>query len=250
MNSFIGWVGGKRALREVIVEKFPKERTRYIEVFGGAGWVYFHKEEKSGEVEVFNDYDKELINLYRCIKYHKDELSRELLLLPSAREIFMDFKNQIKCSGFTDIQRAARYFYLIKISFGNTKKSFATKNKSVINTLERFDLIQSRLKNTVIENKDFEKLIRTYDRAGALFYCDPPYYKTEHYYNDKFAEADHERLRDVLKPIKGKFILSYNDDQKIRDLYQEFKIEEVIRKNQLSAGSNSKDYKELIITNY
>ena len=70
MNSFIAWIGGKRLLRKAIIERFPEEGfDRYIEVFGGAGWVLFGKE-VGKELEVFNDADSNLINLYRCIKYN------------------------------------------------------------------------------------------------------------------------------------------------------------------------------------
>ena len=67
MNSFICWVGGKKLLRKSIIDNFPEGTDRYIEVFGGAGWVLFGKEPH--KLEVFNDIDGELINLYRCVKY-------------------------------------------------------------------------------------------------------------------------------------------------------------------------------------
>lgn len=69
MNSFISWIGGKKLLRNKIIEYFPKEFDRYIEVFGGAGWLMFYKDKHAG-LEIFNDYNNELINLYRCVKYH------------------------------------------------------------------------------------------------------------------------------------------------------------------------------------
>ena len=55
MNAFMPWVGGKRALREQIVSMFPVFYERYIEVFGGAGWVLFHKN-PGNDFEVYNDY--------------------------------------------------------------------------------------------------------------------------------------------------------------------------------------------------
>ena len=65
MNSFIAWIGGKKLLRKEIVKRFPEEGfTRYVEVFGGAGWVLFEKEQGK-ELEVFNDRDSNLINSLR-----------------------------------------------------------------------------------------------------------------------------------------------------------------------------------------
>ena len=86
MNSFIAWIGGKKLLRKAIMERFPEDGyTRYIEVFGGAGWVLFGKE-PGKKLEVFNDVNSDLINLYRCIKYHREALQKELEWLGISRE--------------------------------------------------------------------------------------------------------------------------------------------------------------------
>lgn len=248
MNSFITWIGGKKLLRNKIVEMFPKDDIeRYVEVFGGAGWVLFHKDQHA-KLEIFNDVNSNLINLYRCIKYHPQELQRELSCLLVSREIFLDFHNQVDCRGFTDIQRAARYFYLIKVSFGGKITSFGVNKKNLNGSIEYLSEINKRLKSVVVENKDFENLIDVYDREKALFFLDPPYYKTEKYYANSFSENDHMRLCSTLKNIKGKFLLTYNDCDFIRNLYKDFNVNEVSRNNSLS--NKKSEYKELIITNY
>ena len=202
MNSFIAWIGGKRLLRKAIIERFPEEGfDRYIEVFGGAGWVLFGKE-VGKELEVFNDADSNLINLYRCIKYHCEELQKELNWLAISREQFFDNKSQLNARGLTDIQRAARYFHIIKVSFGADRKTFGTNKKNLTNSIEYLAEVQGRLKNVVIENRDFESLIRVYDRPGALFYLDPPYHGTEKYYEGGFSHDDHIRLKTVLDVLQ------------------------------------------------
>ncbi len=255
MDSFIGWIGGKKALRKEIVSRFPDRLpSTYVEVCGGAGWVFFEKEYSKKQLEVFNDIDSNLINLYRCIQHHPEALVKELEYILSSHELFYDFKDQINMRGLTDIQRAARYFYLIKISFGCDKRSFATRKKRLDKALERFEDIQARLTGVVIENRDFEDLINLYDNEDALFYIDPPYHGTERHYNKNgkpFIEEDHYRLRDCLAKIKGKFILSYNDDNFIRCLYEGYHIEGLKRNNTLSAHSDNKEkFSELIIRNY
>lgn len=94
------------------------------------------------------------------------------------------------------------------MSFGADRKTFGTNKKNLANSIEYLAEVQERLKNVVIENKDFESLIRVYDRPGALFYLDPPYHGTEKYYDAGFSHDDHIRLKTVLDGIKGKFILS------------------------------------------
>lgn len=250
MNSFIPWIGGKKLLRKEIINRFPETApTRYIEVFGGAGWVLFAKETNSKQLEVYNDLNGNLVNLYRCIKYHASEVQKECEYLLNSREIFFDFKSQLNERGLTDIQRAARFLYVIKISFGADGGTFCTSSKNLYYSVNMLQDVSKRLQRVVIENKSYDNLIKVYDRDGALFYLDPPYYKTEKYYGDLFNEDDHIKLRDILLNIKGKFILSYNDCEFIRNLYSDFYIEEVERNNNLVKDGSSR-YKELIIRNY
>lgn len=247
MNSPITRIGGKKLLRKTICEHFPENFDRYIEVFGGAGWVLFYKD-KHANLEVYNDADGELINLMRCIKFHAGELQRELDGYCNAREFFEDIRAQTDVRGFTDIQRAARYFLRMKLSFGANMRSFGSSTRNLSNAVDYLTDVQQRLlsPSVVIEHKDFENLIKVYDRPTAFFYCDPPYHTTEKYYDVRFAETDHLRLRDTLTVIKGKFLLSYNDDDFVRELYEDYKIIPVERNLNISGGK----YKEIIITNY
>ena len=243
MKSFIPWVGGKSLLAKKIVEQFPDDIDRYIEVFGGGGSVLFYKENHA-KFEVYNDFNSNLVNLFRCVKYHRTELQREISGYFNSREILEEIKEKMKISGFTDIQRAAMFYIQIKISYGSDTRTFGCKGHNL--SSDYLEQIEKRLKRVVIENKDFENLIKVYDRPKALFYCDPPYHKTENHYDVIFEEADHERLKDILSGIKGRFILSYNDDEYIRQLYKDFEIISVERQNNLSRGM----YKELIIKNF
>ncbi len=251
MNSFIGWIGGKKLLRNEITKRFPEGIERYIEVFGGAGWVLFSKE-RHAELEVYNDANCELVNLFKCIKYHCSELQRELSFMLNSRELFDDFKKQYDVRGMTDIQKAARFFMIIKTSYGSDTRTYGCIKKNVSVMVKYLEDIQKRLNNVVIENKDFENLIKVYDRPKALLFFDPPYYGTERYYQVDFPVSDHERLCDSLKNIKGKFILTYNNCEEIKELYKGFVIEEVSRNNNLAGRYSEKNhsYSELIIRNY
>ena len=150
----------------------------------------------------------------------------------------------------TDIQRAARFYMIIHESFGADCRSFGVKSKDIQKKLSDLQEISARLSKVVIENVDFEHLIKTYDRSQALFYLDPPYYNAEKYYPDRFNPDDHIRLHNALKNIKGKFIVSYNDCQVIRDLYKDYCIMEVDRQHNLTTKSTCQRYCELIIKNF
>lgn len=171
MNSFISWIGGKKLLKRKIIEQFPKNFDRYIEVFGGAGWVLFDKE-KHADMEVYNDMNGELVNLFRCVKYHPDALQKELDWMLISREQFFNCVAQNEIQGMTDIQRAARFYCRIKLSFGADLDSFGVRSRDMQGTIEYLQKASKRLNRVVIENVDFERLIKTYDRESALFYCD------------------------------------------------------------------------------
>ena len=77
MKSFIPWIGGKTLLAKRIVSLFPDNISRYIDVFGGGGSVLFYRD-KNAPLEVYNDLNSNLVNLFRCAKYHRAELQREI----------------------------------------------------------------------------------------------------------------------------------------------------------------------------
>lgn len=251
MKSFISWIGGKNYLKKAISERMPESFNRYVEVFGGAAWVLFN-EERHAEVEVYNDFNSDLVNLFKCVKYHCGELQRELSFFLNSREMFDNFKMQYDVGGMTDIQRAARFFMLLKTSYGSNGRSYGCVKKDVSVMTQYLSQISERLSKVIIENKDFQNLINVYNRSNTLFYCDPPYYGTEKYYDAKFTHDDHVRLFHTLTDIEGKFILPYNDCEFIRELYKGFSIETVERIHNLHSRYNGQEkmYKELIIKNF
>ncbi len=251
MNSFISWVGGKKLLRDKILAEFPEEKSfgRYIEVFGGAGWILFAKD-KHAALEVYNDKNGELSNLFRCVKYHPEALQKELEWTLISREMFENSLNRSD-DGMTDIQRAARYFLIIKESYGSKMGTFIGWPKNIKKAIEYIAEVSERLQRTVIENKGYEYIIKRYDAKDALFYLDPPYYDAESYYGEEFEQDDHKSLAELLHGVKGKFILSYNDNDVIREMYKDFNIIGIDRSNNLAVRyARGSRYKEIIVKNY
>ncbi|WP_419768981.1 DNA adenine methylase [Arcobacter sp.] len=105
------------------------------------------------------------------------------------------------------------------------------------------------------ENMSFLKLIPLYDKEEVLFYLDPPYVSTESYYKNTggFGIKEHKELAALLSQIKGKFLLSYNDCELVRELYKDFKIvsskeiEYTLGKN---ASGKNKSVREVFVMNY
>lgn len=152
--------------------------------------------------------------------------------------------------GLTDIQHAARYFFIIRASFGTDTRTFNTCAKDIYKNISRLSNIQKRLKNVIIRNDNFDKIITSFDSNSTLFYLDPPYFNSEKHYDNIFTENNHKQLFYALKNLKGKFILSYNDNLYIRNMYKDFNIIEISRYSNLTSKNNKAYYKELLITNY
>ena len=157
----------------------------------------------------------------------------------------------------TDVQRAAWFYQIIRYSYASALTSYGSQPHDMRANFPLIEQAHRRLKDVVVENKDFEKLIRQYDRPVSLFYCDPPYHATEGYYQnigeDGFTEKDHIRLRDALLSIEGKFLLSYNDDAFVRELYDApgIQIEAVTRLNNIKQRYDPNcQFAEVFIANY
>ena len=253
----MSWIGGKKSLRELIVSLFPLYYERYIEVFGGAGWILFHKN-PGNDFEVYNDFNSLLANLYRCVREKPNELMDALRYCLNSREDFDYIKNCLACdSPASNVQKAAWFYQLIRYSYASELTSFGSQPHDIWSNYPLIEQAHRRLAKVVIENKDFEKLIRQYDRPVSFFYCDPPYFETEGYYKnvgeDGFTEKDHIRLRDSLMKAQGKFLLSYNDCEFIRELYNApgIQIDAYTRINNIKQRyDGGAQFPEILIANY
>ncbi|QHH99240.1 DNA adenine methylase [Acinetobacter dispersus] len=255
-RSFSGWLGGKSQLARTIIELMPVHKY-YCEVFGGAGWVLFKKTPSYGET--INDINGDLINLYRVFKYHHEALVKEFETQLISRDEFLRARSE-EPKSLTDIQRAARFYYMLRNCYGARihNPSFCSHpirpaNLKLGDDLKEFlQKIHERLQRVTIENMAFDQLILQKDHKDMLFYLDPPYYQCEKYYGkDIFSRDDFFKLRDILKSIKGKFILSLNDVPQVREIFADFNfIEKKIRWSVNAKADNDELGHELIITNF
>jgi len=247
----VSYIGGKRALAKRIIEILPKHAT-YVEPFAGGAQVFFHKE--PAKVEILSDLDGEIVNLYRVCQQHYEELLRYFRFCLVSRRWF-ELLRATDPATLTDIQRAARYLYLLKNSFASlvAKPNY---HWHVVQppgfNLERLpQLIENahkRLERVQLENLPYEAILARYDRAGTVFYCDPPYYGRA-LYRFNFKEADFRKLAEHLQDIKGKFVLSLNDVPQVRAIFQDFHIQGV-ELSYTAQKRSGRRYKEVLITNF
>ncbi|MCF7922612.1 MAG: DNA adenine methylase [Candidatus Marinimicrobia bacterium] len=245
-DSLISWVGGKKQLRKTISQYIPNNIQGYIEPFGGAGWLLFYKS-KWAQLEVYNDINSDLVNVFRIAKYHPEALLKEYEYMMASRELF----GQVRANpGFTEIQREARFMFLLHRSFGAIGEHFGTSKltpvKSQQHLLKKIDLVSKRLDKVMIEHLSFEELVTKYDDPQNFFFCDPPYFHG-HDYDLKF---DHMMLYDVLSEMEGKWLLTYDDCQEARDLFQGYWMKSMVRQKGIERKHGDMEYKEVLIANY
>jgi DNA adenine methylase len=247
----LSYIGGKNRLAKRIIEIFPRHKT-YVEAFAGGAQVLFHKEPSA--VEVLNDLDGELVNFFRVCQSHYEELVRYFRFVLVSRRWFALLKSADTAT-LTDIQRAARYLYLLKSSFASLV-SRPVYHWHVVQppgfNLARLPVLlentHKRLERVQIECLPYEGILKRFDRPATLFYLDPPYWGRSLYrYN--FNSHDFELLEERLRGLRGKFVLSLNDVPEVRKLFHRFLIEDVqlAYTAQRHAG---KRYREVLITNF
>lgn len=278
-------VGNKTSILHILYAVFPLKYGRFVDVFGGSGSVLLGKPEIH-PFEVYNDFDRNLVNLFHCMKDRTMATIRELGFCNlNSREDFIAIRDFFEKEVFDDkylteelrltdimlpppeayelkelrtritedydVRRAAMFLKLLRYSYSSSGKSYASQPFDIRRLFGLIKELESRMANVVVENQDFETLIKHYDRPDTFFYADPPYYSTEDMYAVEFGREDHVRLRDTLKGIKGRFLLSYNDCPEVRELYEGFSVLDFSRTHSMAQRYEAgKEFKELLIGNY
>lgn len=256
MQPIIPWPGGKRRLIKHLYPHFPAHET-YVEAFAGGAAALLMRPVPA-RLEVLNDINNDLVCLYRCIRCHLDEFVRQFRWSLTSRTMF-EWINMQRPETLTDIQRAARFYYLQKLSFGGKVdgRSFGVITSGVprLNLVahrieEELSAVHLRLANVVIEHLPWADCITRYDRPGTLFYLDPPYWQTEGYGVD-FPWAEYERLAATLRGLQGKAVVSINDHPDIRAVFAGFDLIPLQLGYSIGgAAGRDKQFGELIIKSW
>jgi len=247
------YIGGKRALSKRLVEQIAATpHSLYAEPFVGMGGVFLRRTTRPS-CEVINDWSADVTTLFRVLQRHYVAFLDMLRFQLTTREAFERLQ-KVDPSTLTDLERAARFLYLQRLAFGG--KVSGRNFGAIYQGGARFDVtrlqplledIHTRLAGVVIERLPFADFIQRYDRPGTLFFIDPPYWGSEDDYGQgMFSKADFERLRDLLEPLQGRFILTINDVPEVRALFAGFAIEPVTLNYRLSGPPTTA--RELIIT--
>lgn len=247
-NAFIPWIGGKRRLARHLLPLIPTH-TCYCEPFAGAAAIFFAK--PPSQVEVLNDVNGELVNLFRVIQHHLEEFCRQFKHALLSRQIY-EWEQMKRPETLTDVQRAARFYYLQKLAFGGkvTGQSFGTGSTvgiriNLLRIEEELSAAHVRLAGVIVEHLDWQDCLARYDASHTFFYADPPYWETEGYGVD-FGLEQYQALAAAARSIAGKLIISVNDHPKMREVFAGLPMEAVRITYTVSRGGGAAR-EELII---
>ena len=278
----LSYIGGKSKIGKWIVPFYPEDMETYVETFGGMFWCFFNMDlSKYPNLKnvVYNDFNPLNYNLFQCVK-NPTLLLEAINSIPCQqlgeentpsvyKEQFVNFQSELFGSGFTinypDHQVAAKYAYVLTqvfsgskpetSSFIDLKGKYKSKYLTFRDKLSKPEWVEHFLKITDVENMDFADVIQKYDSPTTYIYLDPPYWKTENYYNNHdFDRNDHERLAKVLHGVKGKFSLSYYDFDLLHEWFPEetyrWEKKEFAKAAAAKKGTKQNMGEELLILNY
>lgn len=232
IRPILRYHGGKWLLAKWIIENLPAHRT-YVEPFGGAASVLLRK--PRSYAEVYNDLDGEVVNLFRVVREHGDDLRQALELTPFARDEFV-----LSYQPSSDpLEQARRTVVRSFMGFGSNSHTQVTGFRSNGNrngTTPAHDwrnyplslgALIDRLQGVVIEHRDAIDVIAQHDRENTLFYVDPPYVRatrnTGRDYKHEMNDGDHIRLATCLHDIKGMVVISGYESSLYARLYRDWR---------------------------
>lgn len=247
------WLGGKSKLANKIIDHIrATPHKTYVEPFAGMGGVFLRKP-FAARLEVLNDRNGEIINLFRILQRHYPQLMDVMRFQVASRREF-DRLRETEPSTLTDLERAARFLYLQRLAFGGQVRGVfgvaptSAPRFSLAKLEPILDAAHERLDGVVLENLDWREVLARYDTPATLFYLDPPYWGSEDDYGKAmFARQDFSEMAALLRDIKGRFIMSINDVPAVREMFDGFHIAEA-RLTYTISNAGTTDARELIIS--
>ncbi|MBX4335697.1 DNA adenine methylase [Bartonella raoultii] len=232
-QTLFAWMGGKHYLRKKIIPILNAiDHETYIEPFLGSGVIFLNK--RPAKYSVINDLNGEITNLFQCVQNDFDALAKRLEWFVCSRQLFFELA-AIDPESLTKVERAARFLFLQRCVMYGKKDyvsfSFARKKTISFNPdklLARMRCVRQKLLDTTILNYSWERVVQLFDAPDSLFYLDPPYFmKKKCYSSGNFDEKDFVSMAKLLQNIQGKFVLSLNDCDAVREIFKDFDFLEV-----------------------
>jgi len=241
-------MGSKTAIKKIVTEKIPDDFDLYVEPFVGSGVIYLNMNLQNKK-SILNDLDKDLMEGYKAIKTGIT-LDEKTFTFSNNAKVQEDFYKKTHSNHndkfIAQVIKTCGTFSTTgfgKVYNSITKSSFRKKIKNAKKQKDFF-------KNTRLFNTDYKNIIKKFDSNKTFFYLDPPYEKSDQLY--KNDSIDLNEMSNLLKNIKGRFLLSINDSPNTRNIFKDFKITSLQVRGRGGIGKDigGKARKELLIKNY
>ncbi len=257
-----GWYGGKFSHLKWLLPLLPAAH-HYCEPFAGSAAVLLNRE--PSPVETYNDLDGEVVNFFRVLRDHSEELTRAIALTPFSRQEFYMSLAYDETQG--SVERARRFFVRARqvrtglaqtASLGrwaNCKNTSRGGMSGVVSrwlgSIKTLPNVAERFLRVQIENRPAIEVINLYDDPNTLFYCDPPYPHTSRgdskAYAYEMVDSEHETLAKVLMNCKGKVAISGYRCELMNSLYSSWERVDAAEK---MCHSVKKPRREAVWLNY
>ena len=268
MKPIVKWVGGKTQLLNELTARLPNQYNDYYEAFVGGGALLFNLQPLNAHI---NDYNAELINLYRVIRDNPNELIRALKRHRNTSTYYYKIRSWDRSPTFnrrSDVIKASRILYLNKTCFnglyrvnakGYYNSPFGRYKKPLICDEDNILAISNYFRHIDIQNQDFETFAEN-AQVGDFIYFDPPYdilsttSSFTSYNAGGFDRNEQIRLKNLCDRLTQRgvlWMLSNANTEFIRNLYAEYNIDVVHAKRYINSdGKKRGDVEEVIIRNY
>lgn len=275
-TSPLPYTGNKRCIINTILAVMP-EHNVYIEPCCGSAEIFFSK--PKAEKEIINDYNGDLINLFRIVQ-NCDKLAfllGRVFLSVNSEQVFklnkerlhntpnilddvIDTAKIVAAASWEEVQNAAAFFENQVYSFSSTGQTFGIARRDIVQRIPRLISAYNRFHDAIILHRDYKDVIKDLACEGCYIVLDPPYKGTEGMYSKaNFNSAEHKILFDLMADVhsnlhgKAKFLITYNNDPYIRELAESRGFDTYIQPrlhNMRQAKERGAQFEELLIANY
>ena len=271
LSPILKWVGGKRQLLSEIIPLIDESCDNYVEPFIGGGAVLFRLQPKKA---IINDYNTELINVYRTVR---DDLDGLVALLKEHEKYnSSDYYYEVRALDRTpdfdkmsNLEKAARIIYLNKTCYNglyrvNSLGQFNSpygryKNPNIVNEVVLRAISKYLNRNEIsIRSGDYKDVLNDIEK-NSYVYLDPPYMPISSsssftgYTEGGFGYDKQVELKEECDKLNSKgvhFLQSNSDCEEIRELYKDYRIKVVKAKRAINSDAKKRgQINEVLIYN-
>ena len=261
-KPILKWAGGKTQMLGELIPKVPASYGRYIEPFFGGGAMFFALQPENA---VIADSNPELINMYRQVASHVEDVIKYLRTYENTSEMFYAVRS-LEWTALPKAEAAARTIYLNRTCFnglyrvnkqGRFNVPFGRYKNPKICDEEGLRAASEVLKKAEILCGDYILVLEHYAQPGDFVFLDPPYLPISEYSDfkrytkEQFYEEDHIELAKMVMTLheRGCHILLTNSNHPlVHELYAPFTIEVIQTKRHISCNGSTRKGEDVIVT--